>query len=424
MDVDLSLSTLFFILLILLILSAFFSSSETALMAIDRHRLKHLADNDNQGAKLAQKLLEQPDRLISLILLGNNFVNILITQIASIIGYKISGDVGVAVATGVLTFVLLIFAEVMPKTLAVLKPERIAFPASFVYTYLMKLLGPLVWSINIFSNLLLRLLRQDPQSVKTALMGYEELKSIVSSGADIRKRHQEMLLSVLSLNSATVEDIMIPRSEMIGVDLNDDWNEIEEHVLRSPFTRLLVYRGSLDNVLGFVHLRNLLAIFRESKLNLDRLEQAIRPTFFTLEFTSLAQQLVNFQQEKHRIALVVDEYGEILGLVTLEDILEEIVGDFSTAPASQNKLIHINGDSEAWMDGSIHVREVNKQLGIKLPMNQGKTMNGLILEHLEDIPVSKLSIMISGYPIEICKTKNNAVKTLLIKLDQYPKNSA
>jgi Mg2+/Co2+ transporter CorB len=414
MDVDLSLSTLFIILIALLFLSAFFSSSETALMAIDRHRLKHLADQGNRGAMLAQGLLASPDRLISLILLGNNFVNILITQIASVIGYKISGDVGVAVATGVLTFVLLIFAEVMPKTLAVLKPERIAFPASFVYTYLMKLLWPIVWSINVFSNMLLRLFKEDPESVKTALMGYEELKSIVSSGASIRKRHQEMLLSVLSLNSATVEDIMIPRSDISGIDLDDDWNEIEEQLLRSHFTRLLVYRGTLDNILGFVHLRNLLPIFREGKLNLKRLEQSIRPTYFTPEFTTLAQQLLNFQHEKRRIALVVDEYGEILGLVTLEDILEEIVGEFSTSPSSQSKQITMNNDGSAWMEGSIHVREVNKQLGINLPTNQGKTMNGLIIEYLEAIPVSNLSVMIEGYPIEICKTQNNAVKTLLI----------
>lgn len=419
MDIDLSLEVLFSLLFLLLLLSAFFSSSETALMAIDRYRLKHLSEQQNRGAILAQRLLENPDRLISLILLGNNFVNILITQLASLIGYKISGEIGVAIATGILTFVLLIFAEVMPKTLAVLKPERIAFPASFVYTYLMKVLWPLVWAINIFSNVLLRLFKQDPQSVKTALMGYEELKSLVSSGASIRKRHQDMLLSVLSLNTATVEDIMIPRSDIVGIDLNDDWNKIEEQVLRSHFTRLLVYRDSLDNVLGFVHLRNLLAIFREGKLELKRLEQAVRPTYFTPEFTSLAQQLLNFQQEKRRISLVVDEYGEILGLVTLEDILEEIVGEFSTAPSSQTKQITFKDDGRAWMEGSIHVREVNKQLNINLPITQGKTMNGLILEYLEAIPVSNLSIMINGYPIEICKTQNNAVKTLLISVKKH-----
>jgi Mg2+/Co2+ transporter CorB len=418
MDVDLSLGTLFALLFVLLLLSAFFSSSETALMAIDRYRLKHLSEQNNQGAILAQRLLENPDRLISLILLGNNFVNIIITQLASLIGYKISGEVGVAIATGVLTFVLLIFAEVMPKTLAVLKPERIAFPASFVYTYLMKILWPLVWAINVFSNMLLRLFKQDPQSVKTALMGYEELKSLVSSGASIRKRHQEMLLSVLSLNTATVEDIMIPRSDIMGIDLNDDWNEIEEQVLRSHFTRLLVYRDSLDNMLGFVHLRDLLAIFREGKLELKRLEQVVRPTYFTPEFTSLAQQLLNFQQDKRRIALVVDEYGEILGLVTLEDILEEIVGEFSTAPNSQAKQIVFKDDGHAWMEGSIHVRDVNKQLNIQLPTTHGKTMNGLILEYLQAIPVSNLSIMINGYPIEICKTQNNAVKTLLISIEK------
>lgn len=421
MDIGLSLSTLFTVLFILLLLSAFFSSSETALMAVDRHRLRHLAEKKNRGAMYALQLLEKPDRLISLILLGNNFVNILITQVASVIGYKISGDIGIAVATGVLTFVLLVFAEIIPKTFAVLKPERVAFPAAFILTYLLTIVWPIVWFINLFSNGLLRLFNEDPQKATTALMGYDELKSIVSSGAMIHKQHQQMLLSVLSLKTATVEDIMVPRVEIQGIDLDDDWNEVEEQLLRSSFTRLLVYRGKLDNIIGFVHLRKLLPIFKEGKLDLKRLEESIRPTYFSPEFTTLAQQLLNFQKEKRRIALVVDEYGEILGLVTLEDILEEIVGEFSTAPSAQSKQITVKSDGSAWMEGSVHVREVNRRLGIKLPTKKGKTMNGLILEHLESIPVSQMSVLINGYPIEICKTRNNAVKTVLINPVKYKK---
>ena len=415
MDSDLSsLGILFVLLFLLLCLSAFFSSSETALMALDRHRLKYLAGQKNKGAILALRLLEKPDRLISLILLGNNFVNILITQVASYIGYTLSKDIGIAVATGILTFVLLVFAEIVPKTFAVLKPERIAFPASFLLTYLLKILSPVIWFINLFSNSVLRLFKENPASVNTTLMDYEELKSIVSSGASIHKNHQEMLLSVLSLKTATVEDIMIPRSEISGVDLNEEWNKVEEQLLRSNFTRLLVYRGSLDNILGFIHLRKLLPLFREDKLNLKRLEQSVRPTYFTPEFTTLAQQLLNFQREKRRISLVVDEYGEILGLITLEDILEEIVGEFSTAPSSQSKEITLMSNGSAWMEGSMHIREVNKRLDISLPTKRGKTMNGLITEYLGSIPVANMSVKINGYAIEICKTQNNAVKTLLI----------
>lgn len=422
MDSDLSsLGILFAILFFLLFLSAFFSSSETALMALDRHRLKYLAERKNKGAVRALHLLEQPDRLISLILLGNNFVNILITQVASYIGYTLSEDIGIAVATGILTFVLLVFAEIVPKTFAVLKPERTAFPASFFLIYLIKLLSPLIWFINLFSNGVLRLFNEKPDSVDVALMGYDELKSVVSSGASIRKNHQEMLLSVLSLQTATVEDIMIPRSDISGVDLDEDWNEVEEQLLRSNFTRLLVYRGSLNNILGFIHLRKLLPLFRENKLDLERLEQSIRPTYFTPEFTTLAQQLLNFQREKRRISLVVDEYGEILGLITLEDILEEIVGEFSTAPSSQSKDITLLENGSAWMEGSIHVREANKRLNISLPTNSGKTMNGLITEYLGSIPVANMSVKINGYPIEICKTQNNAVKTLLIHPMKAPK---
>jgi Mg2+/Co2+ transporter CorB len=421
METSIPVSFLVVLLVFLFILSAFFSGSETALMALDRHRLKHLAERKHQGAMLAEQLLKRPDRLIGLILLGNNFVNILITQVATLLGYKASEDWGIAVATGILTFMLLIFAEVMPKTLAAINPERIAFPASYVYSVLIRVMSPFVWLVNLFANSLLKLMGLHDHNIQEAAISYEELKTIVNSaGGHLPKNHHEMLISILNLESETVEDIMIPRQEMSGIDISEEWSEIEDQLVRSNFTRMLVYEESLDHIHGFVHMRKLLPLFKEDKLDLERLKRSLRPAYYIPEFTSLMQQLVNFRRERRRIALVVDEYGEIQGLVTIEDILERIVGEFSTAPSTQMREIFLNDDDgSALADGGMHVKDLNKQLGVDLPTDQGKTLNGLILEHLQSLPVKDMSVMINGYPIEIRKltNKENAVKTLVI----YPK---
>jgi Mg2+/Co2+ transporter CorB len=402
-------------LLILFLLSAFFSGSETALMSLNRYRLRHQAEKGHAGAKLAQKLLEKPDRLISLILLCNNFVNILITQLATLLGLRLFGDAGLAVATGFLTFVLLIFGEVTPKTLAAMHPENIAFVSSRIYVVLMKIMFPFIWLLNLITNGILRLFGVHSHDASRAALSHEELRSVVrSAGTHIPQNHLDMLLRVMDMEHTTVEDIMIPRSLLVGLDMDDDWNDLEEQIVNSNFTRMLVYRENLDNVLGFVHLRRLLPLFRDGHLDRERFEASVRPAYFIPESTTLTQQLLNFQEENRRVALVVDEYGEILGLVALEDILEEIVGEFSTTPTNQTREIQQLDDGSYWVDGSIPIREVNRQLGSNFVSEEANTINGLIVEYLESIPVPGMTVLINDYPMEIRKTRNNAVKTLII----------
>ncbi len=383
-------------------------------MALNRYKLKHLA-RKNRGAALATQLLEKPDRLIGVILIGNNLVNILITQLATLIGLRLGGNTGVAIATGVLTIMLLIFAEVTPKTIAALKAEKIALPASYIYIHLLKVAYPLVWMINLIANSLVRLVGIDPTDNALQSLNHEELKSVVNeAGGLIPQNHQEMLLRVLDMESITVDDIMIPRPEISGIDLNDDWNDIEEHILRSNFTRMIVYKGSINNVVGFLHLRSLLPLFHDDKMERQLFEKAIVPAYFTPEGVPLTQQLINFQEAKRRMALVVDEYGDVQGLVTIEDILEEIVGEFSTSPANFDYEARIHEDGSIWVDGAMHIRELNRQFKMNLPTTRSKTINGLVTEKLGQIPVPGVSILINDYPMEIRKTLNNAVKTLII----------
>lgn len=411
-------------LLVLFLLSAFFSGSETALMSLNRYKLKHQAEKGHAGAKLAQKLLEKPDQLISLILLGNNFVNILITQLATLLGLRLFGDAGLAIATGILTFLLLIFGEITPKTLAATHPEGVAFIASRIFAALMKIMFPFIWLLNLITNNILRLLGAYNNDVNRIALNREELRSVVSSaGTHIPQNHLDMLLRVMDMESITVEDIMIPRSLLVGLDMDDDWNDLEEQIVGSNFTRLLVYRENLDNVLGFVHLRKLLPLFRDGHLDRERFEASIRPAYFIPDSTTLTQQLLNFQEENRRIALVVDEYGEILGLVALEDILEEIVGEFSTTPTSQTREIQQLDDGSYWVDGSIPIREVNRQLGSNFVSEDANTINGLIVEYLESIPVPGMTVLIDNYPMEIRKTRNNAVKTLIIHPRIHPQQT-
>ncbi|WGZ95695.1 MAG: HlyC/CorC family transporter [Candidatus Thiothrix putei] len=412
---EIPLGILFFALFILFLLSAFFSGSETALMSLNRYKLKHQAEKGHTGAVLAQKLLNRPDRLISLILLGNNFVNILITQLATLLGLRLFGDAGLAIATGILTFLLLIFGEITPKTLAAMHPEPIAFIASRIYSAMMKIMWPFIFLLNLITNSLLKLFGATSDETSRVALSHEELRTVVSSaGTHIPQTHLDMLLRVMDMESTTVEDIMIPRSQLVGLDLDEDWNELEEQIINSNFTRLLVYRESLDNVIGFVHLRKLLPLFRDGHLDRERFEASIRPAYYIPESTELTQQLLNFKTENRRIALVVDEYGEIRGLVALEDILEEIVGEFSTVPSSQSREIRRMEDGCYWVDGSIPIRDINRELGSNFTSEEANTINGLILEYLESIPVPGMTMLIDDYPLEIRKTRNNAVKTLII----------
>jgi len=413
---------LFSLLVFLFFLSAFFSGSETALMSLNRYRLRHLADEGNKAAALAQRLLDKPDRLIGLILLGNNFVNILITQLATIIGLRLYGDAGIAIATGVLTFMLLIFAEVAPKTLAALHSEKVAFPAAIIYTPLLTVTYPLVWAVNLIANNLLRVMGLPVESGSDTALSREELRTVVNEASSlIPGKHRTMLLGILDLEKVTVEDIMVPRNEVNGLDLDDEWEDIVEQITRSPYTRLPVYRGSLDNIIGFLHLRKILHPMLRGELTPETLQQTLREVMYIPEGTSLNRQLLNFQRDRRRIGLVVDEYGDILGLVTMEDLLEEIVGEFTTDPSGYSKHIIPQEDSTWLVDGSTHVREINRTLGWELPTDGPRTLNGIIIEHLEFIPEPGTTLLLEGHPVEVIKTQDNAIQRVRIspQLDQF-----
>ncbi len=410
---DIPLSILIGILVFLIIASGFFSGSETGLMSLNRYRLRNLANKKHKGATLAQKLLDTPERLIGLILLGNNAVNILASAIATIIGLRLMGEAGIAVATAVLTVIILVFAEVTPKTLAALHPERYALPASFLLALLLKVFYPVVWFINQITNLIFRLLGIPKQERNITRLSRDELRIVVNEASNmIPQRHQEMLLGILDLEQITIDELMIPRNEIIGIDLEDDWNNIVKQLSESQHTRLPVYEGDIDHIVGMLHLRNALSLFNQKTFSVDDLRNIIREAYYVPAGTPLNTQLLNFQTEKRRIALVVNEYGDIQGLITLEDILEEIVGEFTTDPAASNKDIHQQEDGSYLIDGSITIRELNKALGWNLSAEGPKTLNGVILEYLEQIPDPGTSLMLEQYPIEITQSNNNAIKTI------------
>ncbi len=409
---DIPLSALFGTLVILILLSAFFSGSETGLMTLNRYRLRHLAKAKHAGALRASKLLETPDRLIGLILLCNNFVNILASSVATVIGLRMSGEAGIAIAAGLLTLVLLIFGEVAPKTLAALNPERIAFPASFIIKPLMQLFAPVVTVVNLLSKWLLKTLGISTDEAASQALSSEELRTVViEAGALIPRRHQKMLLNILDLEKVTVEDIMVPRNEIVGIDLDDDIATIRTQLTGSQYTRLPVYRESIDNVLGFLHLRYALEMLIRGEFTHDDIIALVREAHYIPENTPLNTQLLNFQREKRRIGLVVNEYGDIRGLATLEDILEEIVGEFTTDPTSHIKDVHPQDDGSYLVDGSASLRTLNRRLNWRFPTDGPKTLNGLILEYLESIPEPGTSLLLAGHPVEIIQVKDNAVKT-------------
>jgi Mg2+/Co2+ transporter CorB len=409
---DIPIGVLLGVLIFLILLSACFSGSETGMMTLNRYRLRHLAKAGHPGAMRAQALLNRTDRLIGLILIFNNIVNNTAAVIAGIIGLRISGDWGVAIATGLLTLVLLIFGEVAPKTLAALHPERIAFPASFVLTPMLKIFYyPIVLPINVLANGVLKLLGISPEDTQKHHLSNEELRTVViEAGAMIPRRHQRMLLSILDLEKVTVEDIMVPRSEIVGIDLEDEWAQIVAQLTSTEHTRLLVTSGGVENVLGILHMRHAARLIAREDFNKDTILEIMHDPYFVPEGTPLNTQLLNFQRQQQRIALVVDEYGDIRGLVALEDILEEIVGEFTSDPANNIRDVHPQDDGTYLVDGSATVRDLNRTMHWSLPTDGPKTLNGLILEHLEAIPEPGISLMLAGYAIEIIQTSANAVK--------------
>jgi len=412
---------LFAILGILIFISAYFSSSETGLMSINRYKLRHLEKQKHKGAKRVAKLLERPDRLIGLILIGNNLVNIAASAIATIIGLRLLGDIGVLVATIVLTLVILIFAEVTPKTLAALYPEKIAFPSSIILSFLLKLLFPLVIAVNWITNGLLMILGISNEQREQHSLSSEELRTVVNeAGALLPERDQDMLVGILDLDKVTVEDIMVPRSELIGIDINDDWKKIQKQLTQSNHTRVLLYRDSIDDVVGYVHVRDALKLLSKNQFNKASLLRAVRELYFVPEKTPLNVQLLKFQHAKERLAVVVDEYGDIQGLVTLEDILEEIVGDFTTTmtPTTSDE-VSLQPDGSFLVDGSATIRDINKEMNWHFPSDGPKTLNGLILEYLEDIPQANISVRLAGYPVEIIEVNDNMIISVRILAELY-----
>ncbi len=413
---DTPLSVLITALLFLIFLSAFFSGSETGLMTLNRYRLRHLADKQHPGAVRAQRLLQRQDRLIGLILLGNNFVNVLASILMTLITLRIYNDTGLLFAAGlVLTIVILLFAEVTPKTLAALHPESIAFPAAFVYVPLLKLMSPIVWVVNWIANGLLKLLGVSAEHGSSDALTTEELRTVVmEAGAMIPERHQSMLLNLMDLEKVTVEDIMVPRNEVTGIDIEADWEISRKLLMDSQYTRLPLYRETIDNVIGILHMKNVLPLLYRDQLDKDTLQEISREPYFIPENTSLNRQLLNFQREHRRVGFAVDEYGDMQGLVTLEDILEEIVGEFTSDPTAHIEDIQPQQDGTWLVDGSISIRQLNSALDMTLSTDGPKTLNGLIIEYMEMIPETGTSLLLDNHPVDIVQIKENMIKTVRI----------
>jgi Mg2+/Co2+ transporter CorB len=412
---DIPLGSLYIVLVILILLSGFFSSSETGLMALNRYRLRHLANSGSRGAKIAQNLLRKPDRLIGLILLGNNLVNILAASIATVVGIRLLGDNGIWAASLTMTVVVLIFAEVAPKTVAALHPEKVAFPASFVLAVLLRIFYPIVWLVNGLASLILK-----PFGIKTdaeALerLNLEELRTLVQEGGQISNDHQRMLVNILDLEHGTVDDVMIPRQDIVGIDLNESWEEVLTQLMQTVYTRLPVYRETIDNVDGFLHIRAVIAKLTLGRLDPDELKRSMRSPYYIPEGTPLTRQLLEFQARERRMALVVDEYGDIQGMVTLDDILEEIVGAYTSEGRERSRLIRRLEDGTYLVDGTATVRMLNRQMDWELPEEEANTLNGLILEELEELPDGKASVHIGDHILTIVQMKDNVIERVLVK---------
>ena len=382
-------------------------------MTLNRYRLQHLVKAKHPGALRVQKLLVRQDRLIGLILLGNNFVNILASSLSTVIAIRLWGEVGIAVAAFVLTLVILIFAEVAPKTLAAKDPEKLAFPVSGIFLCLLRLLYPLVWMINSIANLLLRTIGFNPEKEVLTPLSKDELRTVVAdSGILIPERYKNMLLGILDLESATVEDVMIPRNEIIGIDLQDDIGKIKKLIEETSHTYLPVYQKSFDQVVGIIHLQKILPWIADKHFSVKVIRKYLTQTYFIPESTPLHRQLLNFRKGSLSIGLVVDEYGDVQGLVKLEDLLQAIAGEFTTSSLD----VQVQQDGSYLVDATITIRELNSMTGLSLPTEGPKTLNGLIIEHLETIPKPGTSLKLFDHPVEILKIDGNAVKLARFKM--------
>ena len=419
--IDIPVGVMIAALVFLIFLSGFFSAAEIGLMTLNRYRLRGQAESGNRGARLALKLLTRPDRLLGVILLGNNFANIAASSVATLLTLELYGEKAIAAAAGLLTFLILVFAEVAPKTLAALNPERVAFPAAFILQPLLWIFYPLVWLINIIANRTLHLFGVSFKKKPIEEITAEELRAIVRE-ADvlIPETHQDMLLAILDLEKITVDDVMVPRGKIEGINLDAELDEILNQVSTSRYTRLPVYHGSLDNVMGMIHVRRVLNLVREGKLDKNAFEQALIEPYYIPSGTTLNTQLLNFRQVKRRVGLVVDEYGDIQGLVALDEILEEIVGDFSTQTIGRMEDVLPQKDGSFLVRGTVSLRDLNRKLGWNLPTEESRTLNGLIVEYLENIPEPGTSLMIHGFQVEILRTRGTAIEITRVRPAEGP----
>lgn len=412
---DIPLSILLVTLAVLLVASGFFSIAETSMMALNRYRLKHLVNRGNRGAKLTTQLLEKTDRLLGVILLGNNLLNAASATLVAVITVRLLGESEFALTIGTLavTFFILVFSEVTPKVLGAAYPERIAIPSSYVLAPLLKVFYPAVWFVNLFVRSLLWLLRLKPPSTAASL-SMEELRTLMlEAGHYIPPKHQSIFLNLFELGNISVEDIMTPRNQIEAIDLDAPEEVIREQLATSHHTRLPVYHDRLDNIAGMIHIRHVLHQLRSHEIDAAMLHEIMREPYFVPAGTSLFSQLQHFQENRQHIGLVVDEYGELLGLVSLEDILEEIVGEFSSRPTTKGG-IYPQDDGTWLVDGGSTLRDLNRKLELNLPLNGPKTLNGLILEYFEDIPEAGTSFKIEGHAMEIVQTQGRIVKVVRV----------
>jgi Mg2+/Co2+ transporter CorB len=415
---DIPLPWLVGLLVVLVALSAFFSGTETALMSINRYRLRHRAREGSAGARAAEQLLQTPDRLIGLILICNNFVNSASAAIVTVIALELGGETYAAVGVGLYTIVLILFGEVAPKTFGALYPERIALPAALIYRALLKALYPLVVATNVLANGVLRLLGISREKASATSLSREELRTVVAEASTvIPHRHQRMLMSILDLERIHVEDIMVPRNEIAGIDVTDEWEDILDQLRDSRHTRIPVYDGSLDDLVGILHMKKVARLMARDEFDREQLVALARSRepYYVPEGTSLNTQLLNFQRQRRRVAFVVDEYGDVQGLVTLEDLLEEIVGEFTSDTSSLHKDVHKEKGGSFIVNAAASVRTLNRKMGWSLPTSGPRTLNGLIVEYLETIPEAGTSLRVNDYAIDVLQTGENAVKTVRLK---------
>lgn len=417
---DIPLLFLFLTLLLMVLLSGFFSSSETSMMALNRYRLKHKANAGDKAAIKALRMLEKPDRLLGVILLGNNFVNIFASSIATIIAMRLMGEAGIAIAAGLLTLVILVFAEVAPKTVAAIYPEKIAFRVVYVLEPLLKIFSPVVWFVNFGANNFLKIFRVDvAKSKQDHSLSQEELQTLIDEATgQLPKQYRDMLTSILRLESVTVEDVMIPKQEIYAVDVDQPFEDFLKCLQHSPYTRIPLYRGNLDeDFVGILNLRRAVPTLMRNDISLKDIIKLTRPAYYVPETTGLNMQLANFNKNKRRMALIVDEYGDLQGLLTLEDLLEEIVGKLSTdARAKDMDTIAIHADGSMTIDASEFIRDLNKEYQLELPTDGPKTLNGLIQEHLETLPPVGTCIKIGCYTLEVLEVSQNTIETIKITI--------